>query len=126
MAIEPSWTEVPARAAMHTLLAAAFYIAPAAEGFDWQPGGIQYWDAPGDRLPSRAETLATIDRMEAETAAYLRERGDEGLLRERAATDPVDRPSVAWMVYALRHLQHHVAQISAECKRRDLGPTVWG
>jgi hypothetical protein len=29
------------------------------------------------------------------------------------------------MIYALRHLQHHVAQISAECKRRGFGAAKW-
>ncbi len=123
---EPSWTEVPARAAMHTLLCAEYYIAPSPDGFDWKPGGVQYGDAPVDQLPSRDQTLASIERLAAETDAYLIHHGDDGLLHEKAETDPVGRPRFAWMIYAVRHLQHHVAQISAECKRRGLGAAVWG
>lgn len=123
---QPSWTEVPARAAMHTLLCAAYYIGSSPDGFDWQLGGVQCEDAPADQLPSRAQILASIDRIAAETDTYITHHGDDGLLHEEAETDPVDRSRIAWMIYALRHLQHHVAQIGAECKRRGLGPTVWG
>ena len=122
---EPSWTEVPARIAMHTLLCAAFYIGPSRDGFNWKPGGIRFWDAPIADLPSRDATLGQIDEMAAQTAAYLARHGDTGLLTERAESAGRGQTRVAWMIYALRHLQHHVAQLSAECKRRGLGAAAW-
>ncbi|MEM7627746.1 MAG: DinB family protein [Planctomycetota bacterium] len=122
---EPSWTEVPARATMHTLLCAAFYIAPSREGFDWEPGGVRYWEDPVHKLPDRAATRAQLERVAADTDRFLRQHGDEGLLREPAESAGQNQTRVAWMVYALRHLQHHVAQLSAECKRRGLGAAAW-
>ena len=121
---EPTWTEVPARTAMHTLLCAAYYIADTSDGFEWRPSGVQFWDAPIDQLPDRQATLAEIDRLADETEAYLVRNGDAGLLNQQAGTNP-ELTRVAWIIYALRHLQHHVAQISAECKRRRLGAAKW-
>lgn len=122
---EPSWTEVPARVAVHTLLCAAFYIAPSRDGFDWEPGGLRYREDPIERLPGREATLAEIDRVAAETDAYLLRHGDTGLLTGLAESAGRGQTRVAWMIYALRHLQHHVAQLSAECKRRGLGAAAW-
>ncbi len=122
---EPTWTETPARAAMHTLLCAAFYIAPSRDGFDWEPGGVRYWADPIDQLPDQQATLAEIDRVAAAVDDYLTRRGDAGLLTGQAESAGQGQTRVAWMIYALRHLQHHVAQISAECKRRGLGAAAW-
>ncbi len=121
----PSWTEVPARVARHTLLCAAFYIAPSRAGFDWEPDGVDYLNDLIDRLPGPDATLAEIDRIAAETDAYLLRHGDSGLLNGLAESAGKGQTRVAWMIYALRHLQHHVAQLSAECKRRGLGAAAW-
>jgi len=118
------WTEVPARAALHTLLCARYYIAPTGENFSWNPSGVVFWKSPISELPTRVQMLEQITAVAAETDAYLVHNGDEGLLHQTAATNPT-RTRVANMIYALRHLQHHVAQISAECKRRGFGAAKW-
>ena len=118
------WTEVPARAALHTLLCARYYIAPTGVNFSWEPGGVVFWKSPISELPTRVQMLEQIATVAAETNAYLVQNGDEGLLHQTSATNPA-RTRVANMIYALRHLQHHVAQISAECKRRGFGAAKW-
>lgn len=118
------WTEVPGRAALHTILCARYYIAPSAKSFQWSPGGVVFWKSPMSELPDCKQMLNEIASVAAETDAYLVQNGDEDLLHQRAATSP-ERTRVANMIYALRHLQHHVAQISAECKRKGFGAAKW-
>lgn len=122
----PTWTEVPARIAMHTLLCADFYIAPSREGYNFEPDGVQWWDAPIDKLPTRQEALDWITRTEQATIEYLTANGDTGLLTEKAATAGKGQTKVHWLIYALRHLQNHVSQLSAECKKRGIGAADWG
>lgn len=119
-----NWTEVPARTAMHTLLCARFYIAETGDGFEWSPGGVEFWGSPVSELPSRGRMLEEVAACGGETDRYLVENGDEGLMREKAGTNP-GRTRVANMIYGLRHLQQHVGQMSAECKRRGFGAARW-
>ncbi|MEM1211120.1 MAG: hypothetical protein AAGI68_02375 [Planctomycetota bacterium] len=122
---ESTWVEVPSSAAMHTLVCAAFYIAPSRDDFDWEPGGLRYWEDPPEKLPGPSTTLAAIARVAGEVDDYLLQHGDAGLLQGKAESAGRGQSRVQWMVYALRHLQHHVSQMSAECKRRGLGAAAW-
>ncbi|MEM8781827.1 MAG: GFA family protein [Planctomycetota bacterium] len=122
---EPSWTEVPARTAMHILLTAEYYVAEDRESYDWEPDRWQYWDSPVEKLPDRAATLNDIERVAKRVDAYLTWQGDAGLRLGTVETKSAVRPRVAWMIYALRHLQHHVAQLSAQCKARGFGAAPW-
>lgn len=120
----PTWTEVPARTARHTLLCAAFYIAPSREGFDWQPDGQKYWECPVEALPGRQATLEEIDRIAGATRDYLAGHSDDELCTRLAAASR-GKTRVHWMIYALRHLTHHVAQLSGQCKQRGLAAAAW-
>ncbi|MEM8873737.1 MAG: hypothetical protein AAGD32_05700 [Planctomycetota bacterium] len=122
---EPTWTEVPARISMHILLTAEFYVSKDRDATDWEPGGLRYWDSPIDALPDRAATLAEIERVATLVDTYLVENGDDGLRGGKAETAGEGQSRVAWMVYALRHLQHHVGQLSAQCKIRGFGAAPW-
>lgn len=123
---EPSWTEVPARIALHILYCADFYISPGNDQYLMPNRDVQWWIAPIDELPDRQQTLAWIDKIEQATVDYLKSNGDVGLLNEKAASARREQTRVEWLTYALRHLSHHVAQLSAECKRRGLGAADWG
>ena len=120
-----TWTEVPSRAAYHAVQCAEFYIWDTnAEPFEWAKDGLRCQDCPPQRLPGREELLKTIDRIEDQTRAWLRQRGDAGLVA------PNDKGAdhacgLERMLYAARHMQHHVAQISHEAKRRGLGAAQW-
>ncbi len=122
---EPTWTEVPARVALHILDTAQFYVADSHEGFAPEPAGLRFWDSPIEDLPDRAETLEHIERVRQLVDDYLVENGDDGLRRGLAGTAPTEQRRVQWMTYALRHQQHHVAQLSAQCKIRGFGAAAW-
>ncbi len=123
---EPTWTEVPARIAFHTLYCADFYISPGNDQYIMSNRDVQWWIVPIDQLPNQKETLDLIDTIEQATVDYLTTNGDVGLLTEKAASARREQTRAEWLTYALRHLSHHVAQLSAECKRRGLGAADWG
>lgn len=123
---QPTWTEVPARVALHTLLCADYYISPGNDQYIMPQHGIHFWDVPIDQLPDRQETLKWIDTIEQATVDYLTTNSDEGLLNIRAESARREQSKAEWLTYALRHLTHHVAQLSAECKKRGIGAADWG
>lgn len=122
---DPTWMEVPAAASMHTLVCAEFYIATSRYEYEWEPNGVSYWNDPPEKLPGPKITLTEIERVAAQVDAYVEHHGDVGLLQGHAETAGQGQSRVQWMVYALRHLQHHVSQMSADCKRRGLGAAAW-
>lgn len=121
-----TWTDVPSRSAYHVVQCAEFYIwEGTAEEFDWERNGTRPWDSPPEQLPSRQDLLRYIDRIEADTNAWLHKQRDSGLLGSNEKEPKYCASALERMLYALRHLQHHVAQISQESKRRGYGAAEW-
>lgn len=119
-------TDVPSRSALHVVQCARFYIwEGTVEAFDWNRGGCSWHDAAREQLPSREDMLRSIDGIEADTRAWLQKKGDAGLVAPDDRKPMHFASGVERMLYALRHLQHHVAQISQESKRRGDGAAAW-
>jgi hypothetical protein len=108
--------QVPARRALHAL-AAACHHCRVAEG---APRRVRD-DEPVSAYPSREEMLAHVDEIARHVADTLRGTTDDDLLAStrRFAT------ALEYWLYALRHIQHHVGQLSSTLRERRLRSMKW-
>ena len=83
-------------------------------------------ETPLADLPSRTRVLELFGDMETTILDWLRGHGDAGLTGSEPTWPWTGDRALGQALYLLRHLQHHVAQMSGECKRRGLGAVVWG
>jgi hypothetical protein len=107
--------QVPARRAQHAIMCLACH----AWGARWEPVRRDESGEPVYR--SRADMLAYLDDTERNAQAALGGVADAEFLQvSTRAESRLER----W-VYAVRHLQHHVGQLSATLRERRLTPMKW-
>lgn len=110
----------PARATLHVLQCAVFYTNGDREPFQrFYPS----WPIPTENLPSQETMLAFCDEAQQKTAAWIDAIGDAGLTQPNAVEPKV--MNLERIVYALRHLQHHIGEICAYQKKCGLPPAEW-
>lgn len=108
--------QVPARRAHHAIMWAGRYCRPAmghhpaARGTD-----------PETAYRGRAEMLAYLDETSCQIEAALEATTDEQFL----AAGPGGHTLLEHWIYNLRHLQHHVGQLSSTLRERRLLPMKW-
>ena len=107
---------VPREQAYHIVETADFYASDCEpEGFAW-----------GHYVATNKEqVLAYTEQIEAKVKQWLSKHSDEQLLEPQpicvwTGTTVLDRA-----LYALRHIQHHTAQINLELRRRGLPDGEW-
>lgn len=108
--------QVPARRATHTFESAVHHcqlpkgcqlIAPR------RPAGAAY--------PSREDLLAYVTDLADQVEAALGAVTDEQLAAPNRRFETV----LEYWLYALRHIQHHVGQLSSTLRERRLRPMKW-
>jgi hypothetical protein len=112
----------PARAALHVLQCAEFYTNEDGAVFIWL--GKKCWELADGELPSQQQMLDYLAEDRAKTLAWIDGIGDAGLA---AAWHDTKKAATALerIVYALRHLQHHIGEICAYQKQNGLEPAPW-
>ena len=108
--------QVPARRALHAITAARRHSR--------LPGG-HHSSARGDAAeaayPCREDMLAYLDDTACEVEAVLERTTDE----QFAAPTRRFQTSLEHWMYGIRHLQHHVGQLSSTLRERRLPPMKW-
>ena len=119
----PTWTDVPANSACHAMICARSYVDPNSGGLDWKKTNWDDLRYPPQNMPGRTEALAYLDQVEKATWAFLENTSEAGFLK---SSGPNTQYTVLeHVIYAIRHMQHHTAQISHESKRRGLKAAAW-
>jgi hypothetical protein len=121
----PTWAEVPSCAACHAIQCAEYYICDDRSAFRWDAHKWKAWEYPPRNMPTRGEAIAYLDRVAAMTVQWVRRQSDSKLLAVDPRLSDPPRSLLEELLYALRHLQHHTAHISQECKRRGFGASEW-
>jgi len=112
----------PIRLAYHLVETAEFYRfddpQEATEPLNWDEG-------PTEALPSQAELLAYLDRVQSMVREWLTAGGEGEWLRPDDKYEWTGGTRLDRAVYSLRHSQHHVGQINAELRRKGLRRGKW-
>lgn len=116
---------IPARLAVHAIQACDFYSGENPDSFDWNALGCSWEDSKPEALPSRDATLEYLDRVVIGVRTWLADLGDAGLLQEEKHFPWTGRLIMDRAIYSVRHAQHHLGQINAELRRRDLPRGEW-
>jgi len=116
---------VPARQAYHVVEMADYFTSPAPDQFAWCRFG-SFWDTSRvQKLPSRQELLAYLEEVQQRVDAWLGGRTDEEMLSPDALFGWTGQSLLGRAVHLLRHTQHHLAEMNAELRRRNLPILDW-
>jgi len=116
---------IPSRLAYHAVETADFYSRETPEDFPWgQRFGVDWAEASPEQLPTQEQILAYLDDVQPKLDAWLRKAQDTELMAEN--TFPwAGRTVLERMLYALRHTQHHIAELNLILRQRDLPSAEW-
>lgn len=118
---------IPVRHACHVLETAEFYLGDLpADQYPWGSSYHGDWEgSPAEDLPDRATTLALLEKITAFADARLAAMTDELLLAPDHVFPWTGGTRLATMLYLLRHNQHHLGEMHAELRRRDIPRAAW-
>lgn len=117
---------IPVRHAVHAAEAALFYACETPKDFPWGEATQGDWEgAPANELTSREDAPDLINRAEKAFEVWLKAQGDAGLLAAETAFKWTGPTKLARTLYVLRHVQHHVAVMNTELRRRGLPTAKW-
>lgn len=116
----------PARIACHVLMAAErytwtgepdTYLDQRVHSFDWQEDAVT-------TFPGREDCLRLLQDMKGRCLAWV-DGFENGLSAEKPAWPWTGKTALGQALYHLRHLQHHLAELNAELRRRGLPTVEW-
>jgi hypothetical protein len=116
----------PAHHVIHVVVGADVFVGdipfdrwdPTAFWAEARPGGP--WNmAPGE-LWSKQVALQKLAEMRAIVDVRLAELDDEALLEPESVHPWTGQNRLGKMLYELRHIQHHLGEISGELRRRGI------
>ena len=117
----------PARIAVHILMGAERYtwtelpddyVSRRKLAVDW----IQ---APAREFPSQQDAVVLLEAAKAKTLEWVRQYGPDRLVCDKPAWPWTGCSVLAQALYHLRHLQHHLAELNVELRRRGLAIVEW-
>lgn len=109
----------PCRTATHVLLCAEYYVTNAP---DIQLRfGKKLWEMSKDELPSQETMLQYLDEVRNKTHLWV------GSLKTDLTEADSDKlqPQLEKVIYALRHLQHHIGELCVYQKELGIEPAPW-
>ncbi len=113
----------PAGLALHIAQTIDFYSAiKRGETSEDQLSQVNWEDRDPKRLPSQKDLLRYLDVVEERLANFIANtdlQADETLFPWTGFT------ILSRALYALRHTQHHLADMAMELQRRQLRPPSW-
>ncbi|HAU38371.1 MAG TPA: hypothetical protein DCX07_11750 [Phycisphaerales bacterium] len=112
----------PARATAHALQCGEFYTCRDRAVLE-NLGKKKIWEMSDDEMPSQESMLRYLSQVRDKTMAWLDGIGDAGLATPMP--DVHAATTLEWVVYALRHFQHHTGEICAYQKQAGLPPAPW-
>ena len=117
----------PARIAYHILMGTDRYtwLGPADDYITKRQFNLDWIKTPAEQFPCRKEVMAHLEEAKARTLKWVQHFGAEGLLHEKPLWPWTGSSALAQGLYHLRHLQHHLAELTVELRRRGLQGVDW-
>jgi len=94
------------------------FQAQHAYRLDWEKAGLR-------DLPLKKEALERILAMEAVTIGWIEELGELGLTKRKAIWPWTGTCMLGQALFLLRYVQHYVARLNGELRRRGLTRAEW-
>jgi hypothetical protein len=117
---------VPARQALHAVEAAEYYMSEYPGEFEWgHRFGADWEGAAPEKLPTRTELLGYLDEVRMKVDKWLAGMGERGLLEPRQDFPWTGKTALGRALYVLRHIQHHLAEMNTELRRRGIDRPKW-
>ena len=118
---------VPARVGYHLLMAGERYTwqRSADDYLTQRRYGMDWLELPLEQLPLLSDYLVAMEAMAEETDQWLRDAGDEGLLRTPSVWPWCGTTLLGQALYLLRHTQYHVGDLNCELRRLGLATAKW-
>jgi hypothetical protein len=126
------WTKgdvVPAQHVVHVIVGANVFVGDVPLD-QWDPteflgtearaGGP--WNFSPEELWSREVALSKLAEMRETVEQLLAKLDDASLLEPETVHPWTGQTRMGKMIYELRHIQHHLGEISGELKRRGFKP----
>jgi hypothetical protein len=117
----------PARIAYHVLKGFERYtwLGTADEFFSQRRFSLDWINAAASEFPGQRETVQLLQEAKAKTLEWIRHYGAEGLTAPKPLWPWTGSCVLAQGLYHLRHIQHHVAELNVELRRRGLTIVDW-
>lgn len=115
----------PARLAYHIVETADFYSENTPKDFNWGALGGDWEGSPASELPSQQQILDLLDRVQPKVKNWLADINETEWFEAETEFPWTGKTLLDRALYSMRHAQHHVAQINAELRRRDLPCGEW-
>ncbi len=118
---------IPARHLIHVTVGDDLFTSDEPfEQYDYcQWFGVEAWETPAAELPSKKVALAKLADFRAVVAARLDKLDDAALLEPEQMYPWVGQIRLSRLIFNLRHLQHHLGEMSAELSRGGLEGVGW-
>lgn len=112
---------IPARQAYHAVITVDYNTEEKEEGFNWNQFGIRWSKTSGENLLNQKEFKEYLTQIRVKVDKTLENYGANSDIAE---TDPGWKrwyPTVFdRLIYALRHLNHHLGMMSCELRRKGI------
>jgi hypothetical protein len=85
-----------------------------------------FWmKAPAQEFPTKKDAIRHLEAARAKTLAWIQHFAPGGLVSEQPLWPWTGNCVLAQGLYHLRHLQHHLAELAVELRRRGLPAVDW-
>ena len=117
----------PARIVYHVLMGSDRYtwLKPADDHLSKRQFSLDWMKAPVQEFPSKEDAIVHLEQAKAKTLAWIQHFGPNGLVTAKPLWPWTGSCVLAQGLYHLRHLQHHLAELAVELRRRGLPAVDW-
>jgi len=118
---------IPARHFCHVMVSADFYTNEySVEDFDWNALCGGDWESiPNEQLPAKHEAIQILNDIQSLVESRLQKLNDDDLQEKEKIAPWAGDSVIEKMIYWLRHFQHHLGEVHAELRRRDIPRAKW-
>ncbi|MBN2238491.1 MAG: hypothetical protein JW712_01850 [Dehalococcoidales bacterium] len=114
----------PAGVACHVVEAMDFYTGSTPpDTFPWGGRFGIDWESPdSEKLPDQLQVLEYLDEIEMRLETWF---GENDMLSEETLMPWTGKTLIGRVAYGIRHVQHHLAEMSLELTRRGYSSPEW-
>jgi len=117
----------PARIVYHVLMGSDRYtwLGPADDYLAKRQFSLDWMKAPVQEFPCKKDAIRHLEEAKTRTLGWIQHFGPSGLINEKPHWPWTGSCALAQGLYHLRHLQHHLAELAVELRRRGLPAVAW-
>jgi len=117
----------PARIVYHVLMGSDRYtwLGPADDYLSKRQFSLDWMKTPVQEFPCKRDAISHLEEAKAKTLEWIQHFDPNGLVSEKPLWPWTGDCVMAQGLYHLRHIQHHLAELAVELRRRGLPAVDW-